>query len=165
MENLVHSPTGFIHLLAALIALIFGTLVLASRKGTARHKKLGYIYVVSMVALNVTSYLIYNLFGKWGAFHYAAVVSTFTLLAGFIPVVTQKPRNSWVYLHISFMYYSVIGLYAAFASEVLVRIPGVGFWWVVMGATVVVMMAGIATFQLKSRKWFDQFAKNRQENL
>lgn len=161
METLVHSPTGLIHLLSATIALIFGTSVLYLRKGTPIHRKLGYLYVASMAILNVTSYMIYNLFGKWGAFHYAAVISTLTLLAGFIPVFTKRPQKSWIYLHISFMYYSVIGLYAAFASELLVRIPGAGFWWVVTGATIVVMASGMVIFQIKSRKWFEQFAQNR----
>lgn len=161
MQALVHSPIGFIHLLSAIIALIFGTLILSFRKGTMTHKKFGYVYVVSMVILNITSYMIYHLFGKWGAFHYAAVVSTITLLAGFIPVFTKKPTKSWMFLHISFMYYSVIGLYAAFASEVLVRIPGAGFWWVVMGATFIVMAASIGIFQIKSKNWFKQFAQNQ----
>ena len=160
MENLVNNQTGYVHLLSAMIALISGTFVLSFRKGTPLHKKVGYLYVISMVILNVTSYLMYHLFGSWGAFHYAALVSTLTLLAGFIPVFTRRPGKSWVFLHIAFMYYSVIGLYAAFASEVLVRIPGVGFWWVVAGATVVVMTTGIIVFQLKSKKWFKQFAQN-----
>jgi uncharacterized membrane protein len=162
MANLVNSQTGLIHLLSAIIALIFGTLILSFRKGTTLHKTFGYIYVVSMIILNVTSFLIYHLFDRWGAFHYAAVISTLTLLAGFIPVFTKKPIKSWLHLHITFMYYSVIGLYAAFASETLVRIPGVGFWWVVVGATTVVMAAGLIVFQLTSKKWLKKSPQNQQ---
>jgi uncharacterized membrane protein len=39
---------GLVHLLAAVLALASGLLVLLTRKGKRRHRRLGWIYVASM---------------------------------------------------------------------------------------------------------------------
>ncbi len=49
------------------------------------------------------------------------VVSILTISLGMIPIWTKKPINKWKYLHFSFMYWSVMGLYVAFAAEILSR--------------------------------------------
>ena len=157
MENLTHSPEGFIHLISAIAALAIGTLVLILNKGTRLHKNLGYGYVVSMVVLNITAFTIYRLFGRFGPFHIAAIASTSTLIAGIIPPLFFRHKKSWIILHFSFMYYSVIGLYAAFVSEVMVRVSEIRFWWSVMGATLIVMVVGVYFFQRHSKKWARQF--------
>ena len=163
MENLTYSPEGFIHLISSIAALVIGTLVLIINKGTRLHKNLGYGYVVSMVVLNITAFAIYRLFGRFGPFHIAAVVSTTTLFAGMIPPLFFRHKKSWVITHFSFMYYSVIGLYAAFVSEVMVRVSEIRFWWSVMGATLIVMVVGVYFFQRQSKKWARQFRNSKKE--
>jgi hypothetical protein len=117
-----------------------------------------------MVVLNITAFSIYRLFGRFGPFHIAAIVSTATLLAGMIPPLFFRHKKSWVIMHFSFMYYSVIGLYAAFVSEVMVRASEVRFWWSVMGATLVVMILGVYFFQRQSKIWARQFGARHTPN-
>jgi len=155
MNSLIHSPTGLIHLIASMISLICGTLVLVLPKGTRIHKSSGYIYFIFMLLVNVTAFGLYHLYGRFGPFHIAALVSLATLLAGMIPVLLRT--KSWLNYHLSFMYYSVMGLYAAFASEVIVRIPGIAFGPAVGIATSMVMITAMIFFQTLSKRWLKQY--------
>lgn len=157
MEHLVGDTDGLIHLIASIIALITGTLVLLTKKGTKRHKQIGYAYVVSMGILILTAFMIYRLFGGWGIFHYTTVVSLLTVGLGMIPIWTKRPVKKWKYLHFSFMYWSVMGLYAAFAAEVLTRIPETPFFGMVGIATGIIMIVGGIFFGVNKSKWAKLF--------
>lgn len=157
MDNLIGSDIGLVHLLAALLATVAGTTVLFMQKGTKRHKQIGYIYVISMLLLIATAFMTYRLFGRFGVFHYGAIISALTIIAGMVPTI--KKKKGWIYRHFAFMYWSVIGLYAAFASETLTRIPETPFFGLVALATGVVMLIGAVVY-VKSRKiWKLQFGK------
>jgi len=123
MQSIVHSPVGLLHLAASCAALILGLAILCLQKGTARHKRMGYAYVVSMLTVNGTAFLIYQLWGRFGVFHWFAVLSLLTLLAGILPLFLVRERPRARSLHLSFMYWSVIGLYSALVAEIMVRIP------------------------------------------
>lgn len=158
--NLVSNEIGFIHLFVSICALIFGTWVLAARKGTLTHRRIGYAYAVSMILLLLTAFMIYRLFGRFGVFHVAAIVSTVTLLGGMIPVIRRRPKNSWLNLHFSFMYWSVFGLYAAFVAEMAVRLPirtavsSRPMFFITVGvATFMTMLAGQIIFFKNKKKW------------
>ena len=97
--------------------------------------------------------MLYNLFGKWGIFHYFAIISSFTLILGMIPILVRNQIKNWAYLHFSFIYWSVIGLYAAFVSEMLTRIPEVPFYNMVGLATAGVMLVGGILFGINKAKW------------
>ena len=153
MEHLVGDTYGLVHLIASIVALVTGTLVLFMNKGTIRHKQIGYVYVISMGLLLLTSFMIYRLFNGWGAFHYAAIFSLVTIGLGMIPIWTKKPVNKWKYMHFSFMYWSVVGLYAAFAAEILTRIPGSSFFGMVGISFVIIMLVAAVCFGLKKSKW------------
>lgn len=122
MENIVSGTTGIIHLTASIFALITGLFVLIAKKGTRTHKQIGYVYSISMVLVNVTAFMIYKLYGKFGIFHWLAVVSCLTLFAGLYPVFTKK-SNNYLLKHFNFMYWSVVGLYCAFMAEIFSRLP------------------------------------------
>jgi len=151
MNSLIHSTTGLIHLISCSVALITGTSILILVKGSVIHKRIGYVYSLSMLIVNGTAFGLYHLFGRFGPFHIAALISLVTLLAGMFPVLFRT--KSWLNYHLAFMYYSVIGLYAAFASEVIVRIPGIAFGPAVGVATAVVMITAMIFFQKLSKKW------------
>lgn len=155
MNNLIHSSTGLIHLLFSLASLIAGTFVLLSNKGTRTHQIVGYLYTVFMLGVNGTAFGLYGLFGRLGPFHFAALISLATLLAGIFPALLRI--KNWLNLHVAFMYYSVIGLYAAFVSEVIVRIPGLPFGPAVGIATAVVMITAFIAFRLLGPHWLRQF--------
>lgn len=122
MENIVGGPAGLIHVAASIMAMAMGLFVLVSTKGTKKHKRVGYIYSISMILLNVTAFLIYRLFGRFGIFHWFAVASCLTLLAGLYPILSRTGKN-YLLTHFSFMYWSVVGLYCAFMAEIFSRLP------------------------------------------
>ena len=156
MQHLIGDTYGLIHVIAAVIALLSGSLVLIMRKGTRRHKQVGYVYVAGMVVLIATALMIYRLFGGWGVFHYTTLVSLLTLGLGMIPILTKRPSKSWKYLHFSFMYWSVMGLYAAFAAEILTRVPQTPFFGMVGIATGGILLVGGIFFGIKIPKWTRQ---------
>jgi uncharacterized membrane protein len=115
-----------IHVGMGLTALTSGAVVFFNVKGTKFHRILGYTYVISMVLLNATALMIYRLFGHFGPFHVLAVLSLLSVLAGFLPAYRKKPRK-WVQTHFRWMCGSYVGLAAATASEIIVRVPPAGF--------------------------------------
>lgn len=163
MENLVGDITGLIHLVSSCCALLFGTLVLISRKGTKLHAKIGYLYLISMGVLIITAFMIYRLFNAWGIFHYATLFSLLTIALGMIPIWTKKPVKKWKYLHFSFMYWSVIGLYSAFGSEILTRIPEAPFFGIVGLATMVILLIGGIFFRIHKTKWIKVFNIDKKQ--
>lgn len=169
MENIVNGTTGLIHLIASIIALITGLFVLTSTKGTKTHKQIGYVYSISMILLNLTAFMIFKLYGKFGIFHWFAVISCLTLFAGLYPVLTKKSKN-YLLIHFNFMYWSVVGLYSALMAEIFSRLPkiimtesgepktvfykgvgiGIGF----------VMTIAIIIFIKHKPKWTKQYERN-----
>ncbi len=167
LSTMLSGSIGIIHFVAAILALLTGTMVLASRKGTAKHRKLGYSYSVTMGIVLATSFLLYNLHGRFGILHWFAVVSSVTLLAGMIPMFLKRPKQ-YLKLHLAFMYWSVIGLYCAFFAEILTRIPHlfeldedvfVVFYSMVGLATGLVGGIGSIYFRKYKKRW-DMLAEN-----
>ena len=114
-----------------------------------------------MLILNITAFMTYRLFGTLGIFHYAAILSLLTLVGGMVLAIRRTNKN-WIYQHFSLMYWSVIGLYPAFASEALTRIPETPFFGMVGIATALITLIG-ALFFIKCKKtWRTQFAKLSQ---
>ena len=153
ISNLIQNEIGFIHLIASTAALVFGSAILLMTKGTKIHIRIGYAYFASMVIMLITAFMLYNLFGKWGIFHYFAIVSSLTLLLGMGPIMFRAHFKNWAYLHFSFMYWSVIGLYGAFVSEMMTRIPEAPLYNMVGLATGGVMVFGGIVFGFLKPKW------------
>ena len=162
MENLVGDNIGLIHLISSCFALLFGTLVLITTKGTKQHVKIGYLYLIGMGILIISSLMIYRSFNGWGIFHYATLLSLIIIIIGMVPIWTKKPMNKWKYRHFSFMYWSVIGLYAAFAAEIFTRIPKTPFFGMVGLATGVILIVGGIFFGIKNAKWIKVFETEKK---
>jgi uncharacterized membrane protein len=158
MNLLFHDWIGGVHLFASVVALASGTQVLWMKKGSRLHRQVGYVYSISMLVVIVTAFSIYRLFGGFGIFHIAAIISFVTLLGGMLPILLKRPGKSYLSLHFSFMYWSVIGLYAAFISEVLTRIPETPFFGMVGMATLGVMICAQIFFFRYRKKWQQEFA-------
>ena len=149
--HIIHSYTGLFHTIAAIIAMVFGTMVLLNRKGTTKHKRLGYVYVISMMLMILSSFFIYN-FGTFSLFHFFAIISFFTVILGIIPAWRRKKPN-WKTSHYYFMNWSVVGLYCAFWAEVGVRFFEMKyFWWVVMLATFITAGIGSMVINREAKK-------------
>ena len=140
-DHLQTHALGLMHLVLAIAAIVIGTIVVFNRKGTRRHRWLGRCYVALMIAVNVTSLLIYELWGRFGPFHWMALASLATLLAGYIPMIRKRP--GWMYRHAYFISGSYVGVLAAAVAEVASRVPGWSFGLSVMISSLVVIALGV----------------------
>jgi uncharacterized membrane protein len=162
MNTLIGSNTGLIHLISGIVALIFGGAVLLMKKGTQIHRKVGYVYVFSMAILLISSFLIYRLFGRFGVFHVFSLISTVSLLLGMLPMFKKVRTPKDYETHFKRMYWSVAGLYAAFAAESFVRIPKFGgFWQAVAWSFVLAFMVCFVAFIKMRPVWSKKFGKGR----
>lgn len=149
---MVQDSTGFIHLSAAITALLAGAFIFFRRKGTRLHRFVGYVYAAAMIIVVVTALLIYRLTHTFNILHLFAVVATPPLLLGLAAAIARKP--GWLEWHYRWMSWSYVGLFAAFAAETATRvivpycrehfgITSRGFFWaLVMAMSVVVTAVG-----------------------
>lgn len=159
MQDIIQSPEGALHFAFTVIAMLTGTAVLFLKKATKLHIRIGYVYVFSMLGVNLTAFLMYRLFGGFGIFHAAAVLSLFSIPGGMLPLLIKTKNKKRFYFHFMFMYWSVMGLYAAFVAEALTRIPETPFFHMVGFATGGVMLVGGVAFGIKKKKWLGQFVR------
>lgn len=145
-------PSGLAHVAFGFASLVLGAGIFFLTKGTDLHRIVGVLYVLSMFGLNLTALLIYRLFGGFGVFHVLALASLATLLAGFFTVLLQRPRKRWLRNHYSFMGYSYVGLWAAFATEITVRVVHWPLATAVAVPTVLVVALGGALVQLREQR-------------
>ncbi|WP_461127773.1 DUF2306 domain-containing protein [Spirosoma aerophilum] len=164
MNTLVGDNIGLTHLISGIFALVFGLAVLVMKKGTQLHRKVGYAYAISMLILIVSSFGVYRLFGRFGFFHVLSLVSTFSLVAGMLPMFQKQRTPSHYETHFKRMYFSVVGLYAAFAAESFVRIPKFGsFWQAVAWGCVLIFVVCFVGFIRMKPVWSAKFGKGRAQ--
>ncbi len=139
---------GWGHLALALAAMAVGGAVALEPKGTGRHLWLGRCYGILMLGVNVTAFLLYGLFGRFGPFHVAALFSLATLVAGWVPMRGRRTPLR-VGRHAYWMGGSYVGLLAAATAETLGRLPGTPFWPMVIGASIGVSVLGAAVMRAR----------------
>jgi len=155
---------GLIHFTSALFAMVVGMAVILFQKGTKRHVYLGYTYVVSMLILNATALMIFDLFGRFGPFHFMALFSLLTVIGGLVPAFLKKPKDKWLDMHYEFMNWSVVGLYAAFWSETFSRFfRFAGFWTLVIAATVLTVVLGGIILKMKKKKILSRITSTKKK--
>lgn len=143
MASVLHSPASVVHVVAALLAVAAGTYILATPKGTRRHRWVGRAYVGSMAVLLLTAFQIYFLFGRFGIIHWGAVGSVGALVIGIGATLLRPVVRAWLRWHYLGMGVSVMGLYAAFIIESTYRFfPLVYFWWLTLGLAAVIFTVG-----------------------
>jgi len=151
LEQIIHSKIGWFHTISAILAMIFGTMVVLRTKGDRLHKRLGYAYVSCMFALNISAFFIIN-FDGFSIFHFFAIVSLVTVIGGLIPAI-RRPKN-WFTPHFYFMSWSVVGLYCAFWAEVGTKFVKsmAQFWWAVALATFITAGIGSIVIRKQAKK-------------
>lgn len=150
-ENIIHSTIGLLHTLTAILAMIFGLLVIFKKKGTKTHKRIGYAYTIMMILLNGTSFFIIN-FGGFSLFHFFSIMSLLTVVAGIVPA--YRKSKGWYAKHFYFMSWSVVGLYSAFWAEIGTRFVGnmEQFWWMVALASGLTAFIGAIIINKQAKK-------------
>jgi uncharacterized membrane protein len=119
--NLDLSLLGWIHTVGCLCALTTGAIILAGPKGTSRHRLFGHLYLISMLATNLTAFGIY----RQGVFyrpHWFAVAALMTVTIGFLCVRFRRPRAYWLNAHLTCMVASYYILIGGGVNEVFLRV-------------------------------------------
>jgi uncharacterized membrane protein len=143
MNELIKSPISLIHISSALVALLTGTWVVLTPKGTVRHQRVGYLYIASMMVVLTTAFGIYRLFGRFGIVHWGAVFDWLALAGGIGVVWFRAYVRNWLLWHYMGMSLSVMGLYTTFIVEATYRLfPPSYFWWTTVGTSMVVFGVG-----------------------
>ena len=133
---------GQAHFFVALLALTSGAIVVFRRKGTVFHRWCGRTYLASMLILNISALSIYNLWGHFGPFHVAAIISLVTVLMGAVAVWRRSPAHNWRIAHAYWMSWSYVGLWAAAVAETSTRYLNFDFGWTVGIASTAVVLVG-----------------------
>jgi hypothetical protein len=114
-----------------------------------------------MVTLNATALGIYRLFHAWGPFHWLALLSLASVAVGVF--TARRRRAGWPVRHARLMAGSYIGLVAAAAAEIVVRVPlglprtGRNFGLLVFGASFLIFVVGF----LWLFKWLRAYASTQ----
>lgn len=111
---------ALLHVAAAILALTTSALVLGRPKGTRLHRRVGYLFFAAMVAVNATAALLYNLTGQVNLLHGFIVLSLLSLLKGMLAVWRRQP--GWFQQHRQGMIAAAIGVWAAGAAELTIRV-------------------------------------------
>jgi uncharacterized membrane protein len=122
ISNWIHSPIGGIHVISSVIGLITGAFILLTKKATKIHRKTGYVFVVSLLLVNISALFIYDFNdGQISVFHYLIPVSLVFLLYGMYPMLIKSEKKNRLNKHIIGMNGAALGLWAAGATEYFVR--------------------------------------------
>ncbi|MBR9920192.1 MAG: hypothetical protein GYB31_05075 [Bacteroidetes bacterium] len=117
------------HALCGVISLLAGLGIFLSRKGTRLHRRMGWTYTISMFVLLITSFFIYDFFGRFGAFHILFLLSAGTLMIGLsMPLFFRNRWQNWVIHHYFWMSYSYVGLVMATGSHLFGLVPAWPVW-------------------------------------
>ncbi len=144
---------GYIHIIVSILSLIFGAWIILTKKGTSIHKKIGYAYAVCMLLVSITALMMYELTGSFTIFHLFAAWGLITVSIGVVVAILRKPAKNWLTYHYYFMYWSVVGVYAALGAELSVRLPSAPFWEMVGISSGLVSIVGTIIYAKKKGDW------------
>ena len=105
------------HLFLALIALVIGAINLFSKKGTHKHKIIGWFWIVFMSYVSISSFWIKEL--NEGQYSWIHLLSIWTLFSLIISIIAIK--FGYIKTHRNFMIGTYIGL---FIAGVFTLLPG-----------------------------------------
>lgn len=123
---------GWLHAFACIVALATGAYVLCARKGTRRHRVLGYWYAGAMLVLNLSIMGVYRFdmvpgkvlhsgAGIFGIFHWMAVITLAAAALGVFAASRQK-RAVWAHTHAQAMLFSYYMLVSGMINQFFVRV-------------------------------------------
>ncbi|HET8624830.1 MAG TPA: DUF2306 domain-containing protein [Gemmatimonadales bacterium] len=107
--------------MAAVLALVVGGVQLVRPKGTAPHRRLGWVYALLVLALNGSALFVYRETGSWNRFHWLAVLSLVTLLVALGGFVVFGRR--WWVPHAYVMAGSYLGIVLAGLLQLATHVP------------------------------------------
>ena len=134
------------HILAAISALLAGAAVLPLPKGTRSHRKIGAIYVLALVLVDVAALSLHRE-NAFGVFHALAVTSLLTIAVGLSPLFLGKRSPMVIATHAYCMTWSYAGLVAAGCGQLAVTVgQDFGAWVVPVTIGTVLSISGVVIF-------------------
>lgn len=120
-----------IHIVAGLTAVVTGAMVMLMRKGTPRHRRFGWAYVIALVVVFLTMVVMVAI--RWPLNLHLLVLGTVSLAIALLGVLNRRRRwpDSW---HILAMGSSYIAMLTAFYVDngpqlpIWNLLPGWVFW-------------------------------------
>lgn len=112
-----------LHVVAAVLALIGGAVVLAMRKGTARHRRWGRGYSLMLTAMALSSFGVYELRDGPSVFHVISVLVLVVLAAGVAQPLRRRHRPGWMFWHLTLMQISYLMLVLTGVAQFFDRLP------------------------------------------
>ncbi len=100
------TPTIFLHGLAALLALVIGCLQLVATKGTTSHRIGGYVWLVLMMCVAISSFWIHTINTVFG-FSVIHLLSIFVIVS--LPIAVLEARRGNITRHRKIMRGNYIG--------------------------------------------------------
>ncbi|WP_414642159.1 DUF2306 domain-containing protein [Brevundimonas sp.] len=128
LSLLMHAPVAIqLHVAAAVVALVIGTVLLAGVKGDRLHRSLGWAWVVAMATTAVSSLFIRQI--NAGGFSFIHLISGWTIVA--LPMAVYAARRHRVANHRRAMTGMFVG--GLLVAGALTFLPGRMMWAMVFG--------------------------------
>jgi uncharacterized membrane protein len=88
------APVVQVHAFAAMAAFALGVVQVAAPKGTLPHRTIGWIWVVLLLAISVSSFFIHGIrmWGEWSPIHILSVFTPLMLLLGVLAARRHRVR-------------------------------------------------------------------------
>ncbi len=116
------SLTILIHVIAGLLALSTGCVLFFNPKRSALHKRLGYIYVLTLTLVDFSGLTMYVMKGSGiNAFHFLAVGNLIALYGGLFAIIFKRPFKRWYRFHYYMISWSYVGLVTAALVEFVIK--------------------------------------------
>jgi|SRR6187200_531212 uncharacterized membrane protein len=89
------APEIQVHAFAAVAAFLLGAVQLAAPKGTLPHRTLGWVWVVLMLVISGSSFLLHGirLWGPWSPIHLLSVFTPVALMAAVVAARAHRVRT------------------------------------------------------------------------
>lgn len=111
-----------VHAVGAVLALVAGAVVLLLSKGTRAHRRWGWSYVASLVAMAVSSFGIYELRDGPSIFHLVSVLTLAVVTFGLAQPL-RRHRSDWMVRHLLAMQVSYLMLVVTGIAQFFDRLP------------------------------------------
>jgi len=134
------------HIAAAVSALLAGAAVLLWPKGTRTHRKIGTVYVLALVLVDVAALSLHRE-ATFGVFHGLALASLVTIAVGLSPMLRGKRSEPVIATHAFCMTWSYAGLVAAGCGQLAVAVgQDLSEWVVPVVIGTILTMSGVLIF-------------------
>ncbi len=134
------------HLVAAVSALLVGSVVLVLPKGTRTHKAIATVYVLALVLVDVAALSLHRE-DAFGVFHALAVASLVAIAVGLMPLLLGRRSPPVIATHAYCMTWSYAGLVAAGCGQLAASVGAdAGPWVVPVVIGAVLSISAVAIF-------------------